>query len=72
MNMDAAKTLHALLILFVAVLLALAVGQGAKKCGRSAVWWTVLALIINPLFAWIALAVVTARQTYKQPRPGKL
>jgi hypothetical protein len=68
MNFDAAQSVSALLLLSVFVLLAIALGQSAKKHGRSAILWTILGLIISPLFAWIALAILTGIQAYKQPR----
>jgi dienelactone hydrolase len=63
-----AQAVSAFLLLSVYVLLAVGLGQSAKKQGRSAIRWTILGLIINPLFAGIALAIVTGIQAYKQPR----
>ena len=58
MSVDNAQAIAALLIVLVAVLLAIAVGQAAKKRGRSAVLWTILALVFNPLFSWIVLVIL--------------
>ena len=55
MSVDNAQAIAALLIVLVAVLLAIAVGQ---KRGRSAVLWTILALVFNPLFSWIVLVIL--------------
>jgi hypothetical protein len=68
MNLDLAQGVSAFLVLAVYALLAIALGQSAKKHGRSAIRWTILGLIINPLFAWIALAVLTGIRAYRQPR----
>jgi hypothetical protein len=68
MNLDATEVVSALLLLLVWLLLAIALGQSAKKHGRSAIGWTVLGLIINPLFAWVALAILTGIKAHKQPR----
>jgi membrane protein DedA with SNARE-associated domain len=68
MNLDLAQAVSAFIVFAVYVLLAIALGQSAKKHGRNAIRWTILGLIISPLFAGVALAILTGIRAYKQPR----
>jgi hypothetical protein len=68
MNLDSAQAVSAFVLLAVWALLAIALGQSAQKRGRSAICWTILGLIINPLFAWIVLAILTGVKAHRRPQ----
>jgi hypothetical protein len=58
-SVDLAENLVVPLMMFgVYILLAIAVGLSAKKRGRRRWLWTAITLVVNPVFAWIVLAVL--------------